>query len=191
MKIFLLFIFTLLLYNKASFAICFECKTDYEVCDLKKNTIGTLFGNAKEWAEEANKRGIDCKTITNSSGNLISNLIPKSKDNFSNEITLEKSIGLKVINIEEKIKVVSVKNTGKANKLGILNDDVILEVDNKKIENVNDFLQTITANIDYKDFSLKVLRSNERLLLTQLTNSKNNYKSSDTLKKNKVVAVDF
>lgn len=159
------------------------------MCDLKRNTIATFFGNAKEWAEEANKRGIDCKIVTNSSGNLISNLIPKSKANFSKEITLEKSIGLKVINIEEKIKVVSVKNTGKANKLGILENDVILEVDNKKIEKINDFLKTITTNIDYKDFSLRVVRNNERLLLTQSNNSKNNYKSSDILEKNKVVAV--
>lgn len=158
------------------------------MCDLKRNTIGTFFGNAKEWAEEANKRGIDCKIVTNSSGNLISNLIPKSKANFSKEITLEKTIGLKVIDINKTIQVISVENNGKANKLGILKDDIILEVDNKKIENINSFLQTITANIDYKDFSLRVVRNNERLLLPYSNISKNINKLTDTKEEKKVVS---
>ena len=144
----------------------------------KENTVKATLGKRKEvrsFAFGGNPGvGGDMHTFTmppmppmpntNMEG-LNEDIMEMQQNAMENAFPSRKKIGLKIQDIEEGngVKVINVEDSSAAATAGIKKDDIITEINGKKIENTDDAREELVPDEDKKLYKIKINRSGSEM----------------------------
>jgi serine protease Do len=151
-----------------------EIKLYYKRGSAKETSVKTILGKRKNitnvrtlTAPRADARVFTMPPIPELEGNL-DNLDQRLQflDNYHGAAPFymgrQKKIGLKLQDLEEGegVKVINVEDSSAAAIAGIKKDDIITEIDGKKINNTDDAREQLVPEEGKKSYEIKALRNN-------------------------------
>ncbi len=142
----------------------------------KENTVKATLGRKKNPAmaysfngPEGNMRSFSFPKIaplpnTNMEG-LNEDMLELQQDAMENAFPRQKKIGLKIQDTEAGggVKVISVEDSSAAAIAGIKKDDVITEINGKKIDNTDDAREELVPDEDKKLYNIKINRAGSEM----------------------------
>lgn len=93
---------------------------------------------------------------------------PALAEGFGNFFPRQKKIGLKLQDTEDGngVKIINVEDSSAAAIAGLKKDDVIIEINDKKIENTDDAREELVPDADTKSYKIKANRNGSEMTFT-------------------------
>jgi serine protease Do len=116
-------------------------------------------GNMQQLEQRLNGLNNDIAPLQNFSGNIDGNF------DVENFFPRQKKLGLKIQDIEDgdHVKIIGIEDSSAAAIAGLQKDDIITEIDGKKINNTDDAREQLVPQEGKKLYQIKILRNKQEM----------------------------